>query len=142
MLGSGVGSSDCAPPGANFAAFYAALAPGTPRLLGVLARAGHTQFLDDRPGLFLDVCSAGADSDRAVGDVARTAMAVWCTRHVPDVAERLRAPRGAGLPAQNEDCGGVVAGWRLPAGAVAAGAEVASTLQAVRFGTSVDWRAS
>jgi hypothetical protein len=45
VLGSGVGAGDCAPLDTNFAAFYAALsARQTPRLLGVLRNAEHTQF--------------------------------------------------------------------------------------------------
>jgi len=58
VLGAGAGAGECAPPGANYAAFFAAAAPAPPRLLALLPRAGHTQLLDDRAEI-LDVCSPG-----------------------------------------------------------------------------------
>ena len=58
VLGAGAGAGECAPPGANYAAFFAAAAPAPPRLLVLLPHAGHTQLLDDRAEI-LDVCSPG-----------------------------------------------------------------------------------
>jgi pimeloyl-ACP methyl ester carboxylesterase len=97
VLGTAAGGGDCAPRGANYDAFYAALArAGTPRLLGVLGRAGHTQFLNDRESL-LDVCARGADSDAAVREVALAAVAAWCGRYVPGVVRADRSDRAGSV---------------------------------------------
>lgn len=138
ILGSGVGSGDCAPLDSAFPAFYGALAMAdVPRLLGYMPRAGHTQFLDEREKL-IDVCSAGSDDDESIREVAIAAAAAWCARYVPGVSERLVALRALGLPVGS---GLTSAGWILLAEAVGRGADIIATLASRRFRAAVEWKA-
>ena len=78
VLGSRYGESDgCAPRGANHEAFARSIDPATERLVGVLGKAGHTQFVDQRRSLLVDVCSRGADKDEQVRELALTTTTAW-----------------------------------------------------------------
>ena len=60
VLGSGRSAYDCAPTGSNYVDYADALARGrAPRLIGLMGRAGHMQFVDDRRALSVDVCTPG-----------------------------------------------------------------------------------
>jgi hypothetical protein len=69
--------SDCAPLDANYERFEAALGSRSPRLVGVLRRAGHTQFVDQRRVLSVDVCTTGKDKDAQVREVACAMATAW-----------------------------------------------------------------
>ena len=70
--------SDCAPEGCNYKIFADALAKSrAPRLLGVLGGAGHTQFVDQRGVLLVDICTTGKDPDSCVHDVTLEATERW-----------------------------------------------------------------
>lgn len=91
VLGAARGA-DCAPLGSNYAEFYTSLARAeATRLLGILPSAGHTQYLDDRRRLSLDVCAAGRSSDSVVHDAAFAMTATW-------VAAALAGSVGTTLP--------------------------------------------
>jgi pimeloyl-ACP methyl ester carboxylesterase len=78
VLGSGRSAYDCAPTGSNYVDYADALARGrAPRLIGLMGRAGHMQFVDDRRALSVDVCTPGKVSDEAVREVARSTIAAW-----------------------------------------------------------------
>ena len=78
VLGSGKSALDCAPTGANYKDFADALrSSGAPRLVGLLDRAGHTQFVDNRKVLSVDVCTTGKDKDGQIREVALEASAAW-----------------------------------------------------------------
>lgn len=78
VLGSGKSEYDCAPTGSNYIVFADALRrAGAPRLVGLLGRAGHTQFVDNRRMLLTDVCTTGRDPDALVREVALEATAAW-----------------------------------------------------------------
>ena len=67
ILGSRLGAIDgCAPSGANYESFALALDAATPRIVGLLGRAGHTQFVDRRRALLVDVCTPDKDADADV----------------------------------------------------------------------------
>lgn len=87
VLGAGAGHGDCAPPRSDYLAFFGALATDdVPRLLGVLPRVGHLQFVDQREAT-LDVCSAGPDPDSTAQAVVVRTLRAW--------AEAVGAPRAA-----------------------------------------------
>ena len=46
-------------------------------MLGQLTRAGHTQFVDQRRRLNVDVCTSGKDTDAAVREVALAVTGQW-----------------------------------------------------------------
>lgn len=78
ILGTRLGAIDgCAPSGANFDAFAGALDARAPRLVGTLQRGGHTQFVDRRRDLLVDVCSPGKDTDAQVRELALATSAAW-----------------------------------------------------------------
>lgn len=88
VVGAGNGA-DCAPVGANYDAFLAALTQGgAVRLLGIIQNAGHLQFVDRRRDTS-DVCTYGKLKDDKVRGVAQAVLAVWCAAFVPGVAHRL-----------------------------------------------------
>ena len=90
VLGSGRSAFDCAPTGSNYLRFAEALERvRTPRLVGLIGRAGHMQFVDDRRSLSVDVCTPGKVSDEAVREVARTTIAAW-------VRVAIASPQDAG----------------------------------------------
>jgi hypothetical protein len=83
VLGAARGA-DCAPVGSNYEEFYASLVRADAmRLLGVLPSAGHTQFVDDRRSLRLDVCAVGKSPDAAVHDAAFAMIAAWVAVTLP-----------------------------------------------------------
>ena len=76
ILGSGAGAGDCSQN--DYLRFEAALEKsGAPRLVGVLDRAGHTQFVDNRRVLTVDVCTTGRDKDAVIREVALAATTAW-----------------------------------------------------------------
>lgn len=79
MLHAGLSTKDgCAPPGSNYERFADVLEQSkTPRLIGSLPRAGHTQFVDNRKMLSVDVCTPGKDKDADVRDVAQALASEW-----------------------------------------------------------------
>jgi hypothetical protein len=80
ILGSGKSGYDCAPTGANYVSFSEALARScTPQMVGLLTRAGHTQFVDNRRVLAVDVCTTGKDSDDSIREVALATTTAWVT---------------------------------------------------------------
>ena len=89
--------SDCAPTGCNYEVFADALAKSrAPRLLGVLGGAGHTQFVDQRGVLLVDICRTGTDSDSCVHDVTLEATERWVAAATSsDPKRQLRAAAAA-----------------------------------------------
>ena len=77
LLGSGRSGFDCAPTNSNYERFAESLSAATPRLVGRLGSAGHTQFVDDRRALSVDVCTPGRVSDAAVREVALATSEAW-----------------------------------------------------------------
>ena len=76
ILGSGAGSGDCSQN--DYLKFEDAI--GTlraPLLVGALKRAGHTQFVDNRRVLTVDVCTTGRDKDADIRQVALAATTAW-----------------------------------------------------------------
>jgi pimeloyl-ACP methyl ester carboxylesterase len=86
ILGSQYGPVDgCAPPGANYESFASALdGSSSDRLVGKLSRTGHTQFLDERRSLLVDVCTPGKDSDASVREVALATVTAWLDTYCAD----------------------------------------------------------
>ena len=95
LLGSGRSAYDCAPPNSNYERFAESLSAAAPRLVGKLGRAGHTQFVDDRRALSVDVCTPGRVSDAAVREVALATSEAWVRAALLDGAasseQRARA---------------------------------------------------
>lgn len=115
ILGSGKSEFDCAPPESNYERFAEAVGQkdSTPRLVGVLRRAGHTQFVDNRKVLSVDVCTTGKDKDAAVREVALATASEW--------VEAALAPSSApGVSCKR----------------------AAEALRGREFAASVEWRAS
>ena len=105
ILGTGRGD-DCAPQGANWAKFEEALGrSSTPRLIGVLPRAGHTQFVDNRRILSVDVCTTGRDKDTAIREVAMSLVSAWSQAALVhgSVGEQSSARKQAFAALQDEE---------------------------------------
>lgn len=63
IVGAGAEEGACAPPDADYDAFFRVLGEsGTPRLLAEVAKAGHMQFLDSRKTLVVDPCTVSDDT--------------------------------------------------------------------------------
>ena len=91
ILGSGAGAGDCSQN--DYLRFEAALGKATaPRLVGVLARAGHTQFVDNRRVLTVDVCTTGRDKDPVIREVALAATSAWVGAALPPGGLEAGAP--------------------------------------------------
>ena len=104
ILGTGQSAFDCAPPESNYERFAEALKrASTPRLIGRLPRAGHTQFVDNRRVLSVDVCTTGKDRDAAIREVAIATARVWSTAALqpPKEASSARMAAAAQLDQQN-----------------------------------------
>ena len=77
ILGTGKSGYDCAPLGSNYKGF--AEACRGPCLVGTLPSAGHTQFVDNRRALTVDVCTSGKVADAAVREVAVATTKEWAS---------------------------------------------------------------
>ena len=99
VLGSGKSEFDCAPLESNYLRFAEALETAcTPRLVGFLARAGHTQFVDNRRVMAVDVCTTGKDADAAIREVALEATAAWVGAALPPItSEAMGSTRKAAV---------------------------------------------
>jgi len=98
ILGAAKGALDCSPTGTNYETFAAALDASAPRLVGVLGKAGHTQFVDRRRVLSVDVCTTGKDKDVAVREVALATTTAWVGAALspsPPTSERGGGARSA-----------------------------------------------
>lgn len=97
ILHAGLSTLDgCAPTGANYIGFADALKrSSTPRLIGALPRAGHTQFVDNRRALALDVCTPGKDKDAGVREVALTMTSAWVGAALTPLSQRTEARKKA-----------------------------------------------
>ena len=101
ILGSGAGAGDCSQN--DYRKFAAALASSrSPRLVGVLKRAGHTQFVDNRRVLTVDVCTTGRDRDPAIRDVALAATAQWVEASLNENVEELTEARSRAVATLRE----------------------------------------
>ena len=74
----------------------------SPRLVGVLKRAGHTQFVDNRRVLTVDVCTTGRDKDPAIRDVALAATAQWVEASLNEKMEELTEARSRAVATLRE----------------------------------------
>lgn len=93
VIGAAVGRGDCAPRGSNYAAFFDALAPETPKLLLVMGHAGHLQFLAHRADI-LDICASGRDKDDDVHGVVAEVISAWTAAFVPECASESKVIPG------------------------------------------------
>lgn len=89
LIGSGKSAFDCAPTGSNYVAFADALQRArAPRLVALLPKAGHTQFIDNRRVLSTDVCTTGREPDALVREVALEIAAAWTAAAVTSPVDR------------------------------------------------------
>ena len=100
VLGAAAGDGDCNQQ--DYMKFAEILGSSrAPRLLGVLERAGHLQFVDDRRMLPQDPCTPGRDTDAAVREVALATSAAWAGAALgPDPPRRARRAAAAALAAR------------------------------------------
>ena len=99
VLGAAAGNGDCNQK--DYQKFADVLdSAGAPRLLGVLERAGHLQFVDNRRMLPQDPCTPGRDSDAAVREVALAAAAAWAGAALGPDPRRARRAAAAALAAR------------------------------------------
>ena len=143
VVGAADSAADCAPEGGNYRLFYNTLtSSAAPRLLALLRRAGHLQFVDRRDSLLTSaVCSSGSDDDTSVHEVAMAVISCWLASFVPGVGavDRRPATRTSTLGT------GRVSGNYLQiaqdvANSAGGGSTCVDKLRGIRFRSEIDWR--